>query len=228
MTVYALGPELIFPPPDLAEPELPLCVGGDLSPRRLLLAYSMGIFPWFARDLPILWWSPEHRAVLELETYRPSRSLLKSIRRNPWEIRIDTAFAEVIAACAATPRRHEEGTWITPEMADAYQKLHQLGYAHSVECWEEDELIGGLYGIAMGRCFFGESMFHRRTDASKVAFSALVERLKALDYEVLDCQVQNEHLASLGVIEIGRDTFLRRLSQAGLRPSTDPPPGLFI
>lgn len=228
MTVYALGPELIFPPPQLAEPELPLCVGGDLSPRRLLLAYSMGIFPWFSHDLPILWWSPEQRAVLPLETYRPSRSLQKTLRRTRWEIRVDTAFSEVIAACAATPRRHEEGTWITPEMVAAYIELNRKGYAHSVECWEGEELIGGLYGLALGKCFFGESMFHRRANASKAAFAALVDRLKVLEYELLDCQVQNDHLASLGVVEIERDDFLRRLARSGLRPSTDPQPGLFI
>lgn len=197
-----------FPPVEraLTEPNGLLAAGGDLSPERLLAAYRRGIFPWFNAGEPILWWSPDPRMVLFPEEFEPSRSLRRRLRRGDYEIRVDTAFTEVMQACAA-PRPGQRGTWITPPMMAAYTRLHRLGHAHSVETWIEGRLVGGLYGVAIGRVFFGESMFARVSDASKIAFAHLVAQLRAWGYGLIDCQMSTRHLASLGAREIPRSAF---------------------
>ena len=197
-----------FPPVSraLKSPNGLLAAGGDLSPSRLLDAYSKGIFPWFSEGDPILWWSPDPRMVLFPDELRVSRSLRKTVQRGVYETRFDTAFRAVIEACAA-PRAGQMGTWILPEMVAAYTTLHDLGYAHSVESWREGELVGGLYGVALGRVFFGESMFSHAPDASKVALVKLVERLLAQQFRLIDCQQATAHLASLGAREVPRKVF---------------------
>lgn len=227
MPVYRLVEDLVFPPPHLAEPSGLLAVGGDLSVERLLLAYSMGVFPWFNDDDPLLWWSPDPRCVLYLDEMHVSRSLAKTIRRGSFQVSFNKAFGEVISACAGVRLDSGEGTWITLEMLEAYQRLHRLGYAHSVECWQDGTLAGGLYGVCLGRFFFGESMFSRQRDASKVAVTALVQSLKAKNFLLIDCQLPNPHLHSIGARDIPRKDFLEILGQGGLRPSTRPEPGLF-
>ncbi|MDO3379006.1 leucyl/phenylalanyl-tRNA--protein transferase [Geoalkalibacter halelectricus] len=226
MPVYQLIADPLFPPVELAEDGGLLAVGGDLSPRRLLLAYSMGIFPWFNAEDPILWWSPDPRFILELDDLHVSRSLAKVLRRGLFSVTFDQAFGQVIRACAQV-RAATEGTWITPAMLASYERLHEMGYAHSVEVWRDGELVGGLYGVCLGRCFFGESMFHRAADASKVALVALVERLKARDFELLDCQMPSDHLTSLGARSIPRAEFLKRLRRGGVMPSVQPQAGDF-
>ena len=198
----------------LTEPNGLLCAGGDLEPDTLIAAYGRGIFPWFADDQPILWWSPDPRMVLFPGEFKVSKSLARTVKSHKFETRFDTAFEEVVAGCAA-PRHAAGGTWIVPEMREAYLRLHRLGIAHSVESWRPgehgDELIGGLYGIALGRMFFGESMFTRETDASKVALVALVEKLQRDGFELIDCQQQTRHLASFGARPIPRRDFVGRL-----------------
>lgn len=213
-----------FPAPDtaLCEPNGLLAAGGDLSLPRLLDAYRQGIFPWFSGDEPILWWSPDPRMVLFPEAFRPSRSLLKTLRQGHYEVRFDTAFAEVIAACAETPRRDQDGTWIGAEITAGYGALHAAGFAHSVETWVAGELAGGLYGVAIGRMFYGESMFARKRDASKIAFAHLVRHLRAEGYGLVDCQVYTDHLASLGACEIPRGAFLQRLKVLVNAPDAPP------
>lgn len=227
MPVYALSDELIFPPANLADDEMPLAVGGDLTIDRLLLAYTSGIFPWYSEGLPILWWSPERRAIIDIDSFTPSRSLKKAIRNKGFSVSFDQSFPEVIKACAEIPRQGVVDSWLLPEMQEAYIELHRLGYAHSVECWFEGELIGGLYGVALGRVFCGESMFSHKSNGSKIALAVLIEKLKSLGYHFIDCQIQNDHLASLGTIEIDRDDFFDRLKGAGVVPSTMPPAGKF-
>ncbi|MGE0081690.1 MAG: leucyl/phenylalanyl-tRNA--protein transferase [Thiohalomonadaceae bacterium] len=197
-----------FPPTRhaLRDPNGLLAIGGDLSPGRLLTAYRQGIFPWFSEGQPILWWTPDPRSVLFPSELRVSRSLAKTVRRGRFRVTMDQAFPQVMAACAA-PRGDGLGTWITPEMHHAYVTLHRLGYAHSVESWQDGELVGGLYGVAIGRVFFGESMFTRRTDASKVAFVHLVRQLIAWKFGLIDCQVSTAHLESLGARSIPRAQF---------------------
>ena len=199
-----------FPPVEkaLTSPNGLLCAGGDLSPERIIAAYSRGIFPWFSEGDPILWWSPDPRMVLFPDELKVSRSLRKSVERGTYETRVDTAFREVIAQCAA-PREGQAGTWIVPEMVAAYTVLHDRGFAHSVESWQDGELVGGLYGISLGRVFFGESMFARAPDASKVALVRLVQRLRAQGCDLIDCQQATPHLASLGAREIPRAEFAR-------------------
>jgi leucyl/phenylalanyl-tRNA--protein transferase len=211
MPVFRLGPEPIFPPIDLAEPEGLLAIGGDLESDRLLAAYRQGIFPWFEPGGPILWWSPDPRLVLFPNELRISRRLKRSIAQGRFDTRFDTAFAQVITACAKVSRPHEEGTWITPEMRRAYIRLHELGHAHCMESWREGKLVGGIYGVSVGRCFCGESMFHYESDASKVALAALADRLRAEGVELIDCQVTSEHLLRLGAREISRSSFLKYL-----------------
>ncbi len=196
----------------LTDPDGLLAAGGCLSEKRLLKAYRSGIFPWYSPGDPILWWSPNPRLVLFPEHIKISRSLRKTLRKNSFEVTFDQAFKQVIVACAQ-PRSYSEGTWISKDMQQAYCRLHQSGYAHSAEAWQEGELVGGLYGIALGRVFFGESMFHTRTDASKVVFASLVEQLKVWGYQVIDCQVHSEHLASLGAINCERSEFINLLNQ---------------
>lgn len=203
-----------FPPPSraLTEPDGLLAAGGSLTPRRLLRAYRLGIFPWYSPGQPILWWSPNPRLVLFPECVRISRSLRKTIRKGLFAVTADTAFDRVIEACAG-PRAGNPGTWITPEMHRAYGRLHRLGHAHSIETWRQGELAGGLYGVAVGRAFFGESMFSRASDASKVALVALALQLRRWDWAVIDCQVRTAHLSSLGAVDIPRATFLQLLER---------------
>ena len=212
MLIPWLGTETTFPPltSALKEPNGLLAVGGDLSPRRLLEAYRRGIFPWYSEGDPILWWSPDPRMVLVPDDLRVTRSLAKTLRNAPYEVRFDTSFDDVMRGCAA-PRAGQPGTWITAEMRTAYVRLHELGYAHCAETWIDDELAGGLYGVAIGRMFYGESMFSRRRDASKIAFVHLVGHLRAEGFGLIDCQMHTEHLASLGAREIPRREFSRRL-----------------
>lgn len=203
-----------FPPVDraLAEPNGLLAAGGDLSPPWLLEAYRHGIFPWFSAGEPILWWSPDPRLVLLPAEIRISRSLRKRLRRRDFDVRLDSAFADVMSCCAA-PRRGAAGTWITGDMQAAYLAMHELGYAHSVECWQDGELVGGLYGMAIGRVFFGESMFAGVTDASKVALAHLARLLELRDYALIDCQMTTAHLCSMGAREIPRARFAEDLAR---------------
>jgi len=202
-----------FPPLEsaLREPNGLLAAGGDLSPRRLIAAYSHGIFPWFNPGDPILWWSPDPRMVLIPGELKVSRSLRKTLKKQIYEIRVDTAFPQVMQACAA-PRDEHGGTWITPAMISAYTELHRQGLAHSVETWMEDKLVGGLYGVSLGRMFYGESMFSLATDASKIAFVHLVRQLERWGFGMIDCQMKTAHLASLGAREIPRAEFSQRLA----------------
>lgn len=224
---WLLGPEPLFPDPEATDDQGLLAVGGDLSPDRLLAAYRLGVFPWFSPGEPILWWCPPLRSCLAPSEVHVSRSLAKVLRQGRFEIRVDTAFADVIRACAKAPRPGQQGTWITPAMQRAYGELHRLGRAHSVEAWRGGRLVGGLYGVALGGAFFGESMFAKETDASKACFVALGERLAARGFSLLDCQVENPHTLSLGATAIPRAAFLARLEAAlegpdrwGERPET--------
>lgn len=208
-------PDTPFPDPNTAEeePNGLLAVGGDLSPRRLLNAYRQGLFPWYSEGQPILWWSPDPRMVLFPTELHVSRSLRKTLRQGRFQVSVDRAFEAVIQACAA-PRADATGTWLVDEMIEAYRDLHRSGQAHSVETWREGELVGGLYGVSLGRTFFGESMFSRAADASKVALVALVERCQRHGIELIDCQVYSDHLRSLGAREIPRREFLARVAAA--------------
>lgn len=210
-----LDRELWFPHPNQAlhEPDGLLAFGGDLSVERLLLAYRHGIFPWFSENEPILWWSPSRRGILELNAFYCSKSLAKLARSRKYQVSLNLSFDAVITACAKIPRA-SSGTWITTAMIRAYQALHRVGDAHSVEVWEGDELVGGLYGVVVGKVFCGESMFHLRRDASKLAMLYLVRYLQKMHFDFIDCQLQNPHLASLGATEITRDQFLMRLAQS--------------
>lgn len=202
-----------FPPLELAlrEPNGLLCAGGDLSPQRLLQAYRQGIFPWYAKGEPILWWSPDPRMVLVPSEFRISRSLRKILRSGNYEVRLDHDFSAVIRACAHTRRKGQDGTWITAEMQAAYGTLHELGFAHSVETWVDDQLVGGLYGLAIGKVFYGESMFAHATDASKIALAHLTRFLDEQGFGLIDCQMNTAHLASLGGREIPRREFICHL-----------------
>jgi len=208
-----LPQEPIFPALEkaLAEPNGLLAAGGDLSPQRLLAAYRRGIFPWYSTGEPILWWSPDPRMVLVPGELKVSRSLAKTLRNASYEVRLDTAFGAVIRACAGKPREGQAGTWITREMQAAYLELHRLGYAHSVETWIDGKLAGGLYGIAIGRGFYGESMFSDQRDASKIALAHLCAYLKQRGFGIIDCQMETAHLASLGARPIPRRDFAARL-----------------
>ncbi len=201
---------LSFPDPSTATPEGIVAYGGDLSPSRLMMAYRHGIFPWYSEGDPILWWSPNPRLVLDLNDFKLHRSLRKKIPQ--FDIHIDTAFLQVIQECSKIPRRQQMGSWIVPEMVEAYEVLHGMGYAHSVEAYQEGVLVGGLYGVSIGKVFCGESMFAIVSDASKVAFAVLVEKLKEWGYVFVDCQVPTVHLKSLGAIEVPRKVFLKQLA----------------
>lgn len=203
-----------FPAPNraLTEPNGLLAGGGSLNPRRLLQAYRQGIFPWYSSGQPILWWSPNPRLVLFPEGVNLSRSLRKTLRNGPFTVTADATFGAVIDACAA-PRAPGEGTWITPDMRRAYCRLHQLGHAHSIETWRQGELVGGLYGVAVGRVFYGESMFSGASNASKVALAALAAQLRRWDFALIDCQVRTDHLLRLGAVDIPRETFLQLLDR---------------
>ncbi len=222
MSVFLLDNSLFFPPVELSREDGLLAVGGDLSPERLLLAYRQGIFPWYNPGDPILWWSPDPRLILEPERLHVPRRLRRVIASPPFEITFDKAFNEVIRSCAQVRREKGEGTWLTGEMIHAYCRLHRLGYAHSAEAWRHGELVGGLYGVAMGRAFFGESMFHRARDASKVAFVALVGLLKHWDFPLIDCQVVTAHLLRFGARTVPRREFITWLEVLVNQPSGAP------
>ncbi len=212
--IPCLGPLDPFPPVEQTREEMGglLALGGGLLPDRLLMAYRQGIFPWGTVDGLPLWYSPDPRMVLFPEEFRLTRSLRKTVRAGKFDVRFDSNFAGIMDACATTPRAGQDGTWITAEMKEAYVRLHELGWAHSVEAYEGETLVGGLYGLAIGRMFYGESMFSHRTDASKVAFAHLVAYLLDNQFGMIDCQMHTTHLASLGGREIPRDSFLARLS----------------
>jgi len=197
----------------LQEPNGLLAAGGDLSPQRLLAAYRQGIFPWYSVGQPILWWSPDPRMVLFPDELRISRSLARRLKKSDYEVRFDTAFHDVMLACAETRRPQQDSTWITADIIAAYCKLHELGYAHSAETWIDGQLAGGIYGVAIGRMFYGESMFHHVTDASKIAFVHLLLRLQKQGFGMMDCQMKTAHLASLGAREITRAEFSQRLAK---------------
>jgi leucyl/phenylalanyl-tRNA--protein transferase len=233
--VFFLGPDPeLFPDPDLADESGVLAVGGDLTVRRLLAAYARGIFPWYSERMPILWHCPEPRFVLEPAALHVPKSLRKQMRREVYDVRLDTAFEEVIDACAKTRRPGQRGTWITRDMRAAYCELHRLGYAHSCESWSDGKLAGGLYGVALGTVFFGESMFARAPDASKVAFASLVEQLVRWGFTLIDCQQETDHLARFGAEAWPRRRFLAALPGAVDAPTkkgrwsfdSDPPVGV--
>jgi len=217
--IYRLPREPLFPEPRLAEPDGLLAVGGDLRPERLLQAYAAGIFPWYSEGSPILWWSPDPRLVLEPAWLHVPRSLARTARRGQYVVAADTAFSQVIRRCAEKPRPGQDGTWITAEMALAYEQLHRLGFAHSFEAWDGSVLAGGLYGVSLGGAFFGESMFADRPDASKVAFVRAVGWLAERGVELVDCQVRTDHLTRFGARDISRDDFLARLERALAKPT---------
>lgn len=203
-------PEAPFPPGEraLRQPDGLLALGGDLSPARLLNAYRHGIFPWYSEGQPILWWCPDPRAVFRTDGVHLSTRFRRTLHHLPWVVRADTRFAEVIATCARIPREGQHGTWITREMLNAYQEMHRLGHAHSIEVFNGDRLVGGLYGVAVGRIFFGESMFSLESGGSKVALAALARRMHEWGWPLLDAQVENAHLTSLGAARMPRDAFL--------------------
>ena len=219
-----LEPADPFPPVEhaMSDPNGLLAAGADLSPQRLLDAYVRGIFPWFGEEDPLLWWSPDPRMVLFVDELHVSRSLRRMIRSGRYEVRFDTAFREVMLACGE-PRPGQDGTWITPAMIEAYTTLWRLGYAHSIESWADGQLVGGLYGVAIGRMFYGESMFTRRTDASKVAFVATVRQLQRWRFRLIDCQLRTLHLASLGGREIPRRKFLDHVARLVVEPDVPSP-----
>lgn len=214
--------DLRFPSVRLASPQGLLAVGGDLRTERLLEAYRHGIFPWYNPGQPILWWSPDPRTVLFPERLHVSHSLRKTLRKRRLRVTLDVDFKQVVQGCAA-PRTAEGGTWITPEMDAAYRRLRELGHAHSVETWIDDRLVGGLYGVALGGVFFGESMFSRVTDASKVAFAHLVYQLRRWNFSLIDCQLATEHLLTLGAEEIPRDRFMALLAEGLSHPERPGP-----
>lgn len=220
MLTWLKRDDLSFPPLETAlrEPNGLLAAGGDLRPERLLAAYRHGCFPWYQEGQPLLWWSPDPRTVLFPDELHVSRSLRKRMRHGDYRMTFDKAFAEVIQGCAG-PRSYADGTWITTPMQDAYVRLHEMGVAHSVEVWQQGQLVGGLYGIAMGELFFGESMFSRATDASKVGFVTLVERLREWGFALIDCQMPTRHLESFGARSIPRAAFAEALAMHLDRPS---------
>ena len=212
MPVYHLTEEIIFPPVHLAEPDGLLAGGGDLSAERLLLAYKNGIFPWYNEGEPILWWCPDPRFVLFPSELKVSKSMRQLIKRATYSFTINKAFTTVIDNCRMVSRRGQEGTWISDEIKHAYTKMHELGYAHSAEAWQNGELVGGLYGIRLGNIFFGESMFSKVSNASKYAFISYVQQLQQEGVQLIDCQVYTEHLESLGARMINRKEFLKYLA----------------
>lgn len=219
MPVYRLSDKLVFPPAGLAEKDGLLAIGGDLSPERLLLAYSNGIFPWFSAGDPILWWSPSPRLVIFPGEFKTPRRLLRLLNRKKFSVTMDRAFRQVIRACATTDSRQEKGTWITGDMIAAYSLLHDMGYAHSVECWQDRELAGGLYGLSLGGVFFGESMFSRQPNSSKAALVSLVKKLQGWDFDLIDCQMKTAHLMQFGAREIPGPEFQALLAKSIQRPT---------
>jgi len=222
MPLFRLSERIEFPPPWLARSDGLLCIGGDLGLERLLLAYQNGIFPWFSENEPLLWWSPDPRLVLFPNTIKISRSLKKAIKKNRFRITVDNAFEQTILSCARPRRNGHEGTWLVEEMIDAYIRLHEHGHAHSIEAWNGNSLVGGLYGVTLGGSFFGESMFSIESNASKIALSALATLLNYHGFDMIDCQVTTNHLLNMGAVEVSRETFLGELSTSITRKmSTD-------
>ena len=219
MPVFLLSENVAFPPAHFATPEGLLAVGGDLSQERLLSAYRKGIFPWYSVNEPILWWSPDPRLVLYPGELHVSRTLNRVMRKNRFTVTMDGAFEDVITACAKTRTQNEEGTWIVDDMQAAYCRLYEAGYAHSVESWLDGRLVGGLYGVSLGRCFFGESMFSNASNASNVALVALARHLMTLSFDFIDCQVTTAHLMRFGAREIPRSQFLKELHKALAGPT---------
>ena len=214
MPVFYLNEQIVFPAVELANPDGILAVGGDLSPERVLAGYTQGIFPWYSDGDPILWWSPDPRFVLFTNEFRLSKTMRKIMKKHQFTITADTCFDEVIEGCRTAARPDQPGTWITDEMLGAYCHLHKLGFAHSIEAWEDDQLAGGLYGVSIGRIFFGESMFTRVPNASKVAFAFFVNKLAGLGFPIIDSQVHTHHLESFGAREIPRIEYLAHLDKA--------------
>ncbi len=219
MPVFQLIGDPLFPPPELAREDGLLAVGGDLTVERLLNAYRMGIFPWYSPGEPILWWAPPRRLILDPPDLKISKKLARTISKKVFQVTMDRAFPEIITACSTILRKQGEGTWIDDSMIRGYSQLHDLGYAHSVECWQKGKLAGGLYGVSLGGIFFGESMFSRVTDSSKVALAALVRQLVAWDFDMIDCQISTPHLKRLGAAEIPADEFYHRLEQSLKKPT---------
>jgi len=219
MAVFQLTEDLVFPDPNLANEDGLLAVDGDLETERILLAYSQGIFPWYAEGSRLLWWSPDPRLILFPSKLKQSRSLLRTIKSGIYRCKMDTNFEEVIKACAQTRRKEEDETWLVDEMIEAYIKLHRLGYAHSVETYFNDELVGGLYGLSLGKTFFGESMFFKKRDASKVALSYLCQQAEAMGFYFIDAQVETDHLIRMGAEKIKRNEFLELLEKALEHPT---------
>ena len=211
MAIYKLNKELVFPPAEKADPDGLLAFGGDLNPDRLLIAYRMGIFPWYNPGDPILWWSPDPRMVLYPSNLHVSRDMRRILRKQIFTVTYDQDFAGVIQGCQEVVRKGQTGTWITDDMKNVYETLHHRGYAHSVEVWHNGQLVGGLYGVSLGACFFGESMFSRESNASKTGFITFVRHLSQMGFELIDCQVYNDHLARLGAKEVARNRFLKEL-----------------
>jgi leucyl/phenylalanyl-tRNA--protein transferase len=214
LPIYRLSEALLFPSPEKADPDGMLAVGGDLSPERLILAYRMGIFPWYAENSPILWWSPDPRLILDPKNFKIPKSLNRVLNKDVFSVTVDQSFEFVIRGCAEVRRPGERGTWISHDMIEAYVGLHKAGFAHSVESWCEGKLVGGLYGVSLGRVFFGESMYYVMKDASKVALVCLVRLLQYWGFDMIDCQVTTANLLRFGAQEIPRSRFLNRLSGA--------------
>lgn len=214
MPVFQLDDNLVFPPVELAEPDGLLAVGGDLSVERLVLAYSSGIFPWYSQGSPILWWSTDPRCVLFPQSLHIPKSMHKVMKRNCFRFTVNTCFYDVITACSTSFRAGQNGTWIVPDMVRAYCRLHEAGIAHSIEVWQGHTLVGGLYGIALGRAFFGESMFYDVPNASKAAIIWLIQRLAELEFQIVDCQQETEHMLRFGAECIARNKFISILSKA--------------
>jgi leucyl/phenylalanyl-tRNA--protein transferase len=219
MPIFLLSDDIAFPSPYLASKEGLLAVGGDLTQKRLLLAYRMGIFPWFSNNEPIMWWSPDPRLVLFPEEIRISKTLKKILKKKMFHVTMDSAFDQVINQCAQARLQNNQATWIVEEMIDAYCKLHEFGFAHSVEAWHQGELAGGVYGVSLGGCFFGESMFTQVSNASNVALVKLVEYLLSLSFDMIDCQIFTEHLIRFGAKEIPRVRFLEKLNASLKKPT---------
>ena len=222
--MYFLSKELYFPPVDEASYEGVLAIGGDLSTERLLLAYRNGIFPWFNEDEPILWWSPPERMVVVPSIYKVSKSIRNLLNQNKFQVTFNQNFKEVIYNCQQIDRKEQDGTWISQDIIDSYSRLHEIGVAKSLEVWQNDKLVGGLYGVDLGHVFCGESMFSQVPNASKIAFVALINYLKENNYKLLDCQVHNDHLEKLGAIEISRETFMNILNSAAINFSSSNQP----
>jgi len=219
MPIFALTDELIFPPPELADESGIVAIGGDLRPERLLFAYQRGIFPWPHEDYPLMWFCPRQRFILEPRRFHIGRTLQKAMRKRPYEIRFDSRFTDVMRGCQSAIRPDQDGTWILDEMVEGYTGLHELGFAHSAEAYENGELVGGVYGVSLGGIFCGESMFANRPNASKIAFATLVAHLIEWDFALIDCQNESEHLASFGAHIISRKSFLNSLRKILLAPT---------